>query len=114
LASSVRIGSSKLTILLLISKNSSPKTPCLVTPVTRFTIKKGFIGYDEFSYEVFYDLPTGKFYVEQTTWELIPPPNFLFNTGFRVEVTSVNGIFPDDVNSDNSDVYYVIPSIGNP
>lgn len=82
-----------------------------LTPVTKFTIKKGFVGYEEYTYEVFYNLQTGKFYVEQTFWELLPPPNFLYSTPFKVEVTSVNGIFPDDVSADNSDIYNIIPQI---
>jgi hypothetical protein len=82
-----------------------------LTPVTKFTIKKGFIGYDEYTYEVFYDLQSNKFYVEQSAWELLPPPNFLYNTAFRVQITSVNGIFPDDITTDNSDSYNIIPQI---
>lgn len=85
-----------------------------VTPVTKFTIKKGFVGYDEYEYEVFYDLETGKFYVEQTVWELLPPSNFLYSTPFKIEITSVNGIFPDDVNSDNIANDFIIQSIGSP
>jgi subtilisin family serine protease len=81
------------------------------TPVTRFTIRKGFVGYDEYNYEVFYDLQTDKFYVEETVWELLPPTNFLYSTPFRVQITSVNGIFPDDVTTDNSDSYNIIPVI---
>jgi hypothetical protein len=81
------------------------------TSVTRFTIRKGFVGYDEYNYEVVYDLQTGKFYVEETAWELLPPPNFLYSTPFRVQITSVNGIFPDDITTDNSDSYNIIPVI---
>jgi subtilisin family serine protease len=82
-----------------------------LTPVTRFTIKKGFVGYDEFTYEVFYDLLTDRFYVEETAWELLPPPNFLYSTPFRIEITSVNGIFPDDVTTDNIALYNIIPTV---
>jgi hypothetical protein len=84
------------------------------TPVTKFTIKKGFVGYEEYTYEIAYDLTLGKFYVEDTFWELLPPPNFIFSTPFRVEVTSVNGIFPDDVTPDNISTALVIPVIGQP
>jgi len=85
-----------------------------VTPVTKFTIRKGFVGYDEYEYEVSYNLQTGKFYVEQTFWELLPPPNFLYSTPFKIEITSVNGIFPDDVTTDNIANDFIIQSIGNP
>jgi len=82
-----------------------------LTPVTRFTIKKGFVGYEEYVYEVIYDLQTDKYYVEETAWELLPPPNFLYSTPFKIEITSVNGIFPDDVTTDNSASYNIIPSV---
>lgn len=82
-----------------------------ITPVTTFTIKKGFVGYEEYVYEVAYNLTTDKFYVEETFWEILPPPNFLFATPFKIEITSVNGIFPDDVNPDNIATAFVIPII---
>jgi hypothetical protein len=81
------------------------------TEVTRFTIRKGFVGYEEYDYEVAYSLQTDKFYVEETVWELLPPTNFLYSTPFRVQITSVNGIFPDDITTDNSDSYNIIPVI---
>lgn len=82
------------------------------TTVTRFTIKKGFIGYEEYDYEIAYTLTTGKFYVEEVFWETLPPPNFILNTPFKIEITSVNGIFPDDVNDDNISTGYVVSGIG--
>ena len=82
------------------------------TTVDRFTIKKGFVGYEEYDYEIAYTLTTGKFYVEETFWEILPPPNFVLNTPYKVEITSVNGIFPDDVNDDNISTAYVVSGIG--
>jgi hypothetical protein len=83
-----------------------------ITPVTKFTIKKGFVGYEEYVYEVAYELTTDKFYVEETFWELLPPPNFIYDTPFKIEITSVNGIFPDNVDPDNIATAYIIPAIG--
>lgn len=82
-----------------------------ITPVTKFTIKKGFVGYEEYVYEVVYDLTNGKFYVEETFWELLPPINYIYSTPFKIEITSVNGIYPDDVNQDNIATSYIIPNI---
>lgn len=82
-----------------------------ITPVTKFTIKKGFVGYEEYVYEVAYNLTTDKFYVEETFWELLPPVNFIYGTPFKIEITSVNGIYPDNVDPDNIATAFIIPVI---
>jgi hypothetical protein len=85
-----------------------------VTPITTFTLKKGFVGYEERTYRLEAALETDQILNIIDTWSNVPPLNVLFTTPFRIEITSVNNLPLDDVSSDNISIGYVLTTPPTP
>lgn len=79
-----------------------------LTPITSFTIKKGFVGYEELEYRLEIRLETDEIRNVVDTWSNLPPINVLFDTPFKIEITSVNNTQPDDITGDNITIGYVL------
>jgi hypothetical protein len=78
------------------------------TPITTFTLKKGFVGFEERDFRLEIPLETDQILNIVDTWSSLPPANVLYNTPFRIEVTSVNNTQPDDVVGDNISIGYIL------
>jgi hypothetical protein len=85
-----------------------------VTPITTFTLKKGFVGYEEREYRLEFNLETDQILNIIDEWSNIPPLNVLYNTPYKIEITSVNNLPLDDVTSDNISTGYVLADSPNP
>lgn len=78
-----------------------------ITPITTFTIKKGFVGYEEREYRLEIPLETDEIINIVDKWSDIPPINVLYNTPFRIQITSINNQPLDDVSADNISTGYI-------
>jgi hypothetical protein len=78
-----------------------------VVPITTFTLRKGFVGYEEREFRLEIPLETDEIINIIDTWSNVPPINVLYSTPFRIEITSVNNQPLDDVISDNISTGYI-------
>jgi hypothetical protein len=85
-----------------------------LTPITTFTLKKGFVGFEEREYRLEVSLETDEILNVIDEWSDIPPLNVLYTTPYRIEITSVNNIQPDNITSDNVSIMYLLPDSPNP
>lgn len=79
-----------------------------ITPITTFTLKKGFVGYEEREFRLEVPLETDEIINVIDTWSNLPPLNVLYSTPFRIQITSVNNLPVDDNANDDISTGYVI------
>lgn len=85
-----------------------------ITPITTFTLKKGFVGYEEREFRLEIPLETDEIINIIDTWSNIPPINVIYNTPFQIEITSVNNLPLDDNASDNISSGYIFATPPTP
>jgi hypothetical protein len=85
-----------------------------VTPITTFTLKKGFVGYEERTFRLEVPLETDQILNVIETWSSLPPLNVLYTTPYRIQITSVNNLPLDDVSSDNISIGYLLATPPTP
>jgi hypothetical protein len=85
-----------------------------VTPITTFTLKKGFVGYEERTFRLEVPLETDQILNVIDTWSSLPPLNVLYTTPYRIQITSVNNLPLDDVSSDNISIGYILATPPTP
>lgn len=78
-----------------------------ITPITRFTIRKGFVGYQEREFRLEVPLETDEIINIIDTWSNLPPLNVLYSTPYRIEITSINDLPLDDITADNISTGYI-------
>jgi hypothetical protein len=85
-----------------------------VTPITTFTLKKGFVGYEERTFRLEAPLETDQILNVVDIWSNLPPLNILPTVPFRIQITSVNNLPLDDVSSDNISIGYILATPPTP
>jgi hypothetical protein len=85
-----------------------------VTPITTFTLKKGFVGYEERTFRLEVPLETDQILNVIDTWSSLPPLNVLYTTPYRIQITSVNNLPLDYVSSDNISIGYLLATPPTP
>jgi hypothetical protein len=81
-----------------------------ITPITRFTMRKGFVGFEEREYRLDVNLETDEILNIIDDWSEVPPLNVLYTTPFRIQITSVNDLPVDDNATDDVSSGYVFQS----
>jgi hypothetical protein len=81
-----------------------------ITPITRFTMRKGFVGFEEREYRLDVNLETDEILNIIDDWSDVPPLNVLYTTPFRIQITSVNDLPVDDNAVDDVSSGYVFQS----
>jgi subtilisin family serine protease len=83
-------------------------------PVYNFRYRKGFVGRDNFEYEIIKTILSEEYLIFETLWNDIPPSPDWSTVPYRIEILNVNGGLPDDQGGDNISEGYIDPGIPSP
>jgi hypothetical protein len=76
-------------------------------PVNNFRYRKGFVGRDNFEYEIVKPILSEEYLIFETLWKDKPDNADLLTTAYRIEILTVNGGLPDDSSGDNISEGYI-------